>query len=223
MILRIRNINREFDYSENSYYILVIEKGVLLFDILSSFFNHDESSILLLDHGKEMKIDKSILFVDNIYNISPNNKKTILNLYDQTEKQIRVNKNLLHLVEQIRSKLITLASQIELIASTSINYTKSIEINDILGALTLEYKDDDHTFPLNLLNYCKVMKSIYNYKLFVIPNLNLYLTKSELINFLSEAEIFDINFLIISPWSNPFDNQCIVDNDFCIIDNFSNK
>lgn len=217
------------EYLENSFEIkaktintLVIEDTKYFTQFLKAFIealNRQNEEFELIEDLKKLDISKSTEIIFDLFNIEANNSNLLKKLYDELISDVNS--------EEMYSKKMDMETCIlnvidDLIYRSRFSL-KMEEVNyqDLFKAVGIKFDYDKTSIVERLTEYMKITSELLNKKLFILVNLDSFLSEGdllELINFLSYNEIRVLALQNkISRDVKPCENIRIVDKDLCEI------
>lgn len=223
MKLRIFGIQNEIEFNKGYVNVLSIEDTKLYTNIINEFnerVNSDEyekPNLVLLDDNMEyINVSNNVYLVNDIFNINYSDSKVLNKIYKMIVDNIDNNQDYV-----IEKNIVDIRNYIiQEINELPFEFTMNTEIKkeDLLKGFHLKidntlYKTvfEKLEFLINLLKFIE-FKSIL-----VIPNLKLYLTEDELLEFYKYSIYNEINVLIIerkTQKSNDYEKVLVIDNTF---------
>ncbi len=201
MKLKINGFENEIIFNDSTINIIEVNDAKCfthIIDVLNQKINgYENNEIFLLDQNdEELKIDKNMYLIFDLFNIDYNSKKILNKLYEVVEKNIKNSQDyeLDELTSRLKQYLISEVNELpfEFIMNDSIN------VVDILKVFNLKIDSINYTRILEKLELLVDMISTLKIaNILVIPNLKMYLNEKELLEFYKYSLYNNINLLII--------------------------
>lgn len=164
-------------------------------------------------------LEKYGLIIYNPFQISLNDKKIIIAMYKELEKNCR-NENNIALIQQIESKSFELFNNLLLDFDYTFEYNEEIDLIKLFSSFNLKFPKVEYSNYVELLTNFIKLNSIFNKSKIVVSfgTLSL-LSKEELILFEKELAYNDIVMLDISYVGDRIieNKDLVIDEDWCII------
>lgn len=204
MKLRINGFENEIIFTDKNINILEIKDSKFfthVIDILNQKINEtnetENNEIFLLDENEdELKIEKEMYLIFDLFNIDYNNRKILNKIYDIINRNIKNTQesDIYEMVFKLRNYLIQEINELpfEFVMKSDINIPEVLKLFDL--------KIDKKNY-INLLERTEILidlLSILNIaQILVIPNLKMYLSDEELIELYKYSLYNNIKLLII--------------------------
>ncbi len=205
MKLKINGFENEVIFNDSNINIIEINNVKCfthIIDVLNQKINGFENNeIFLLDQNdEELKIDKNMYLVFDLFNIDYNSKKILNKLYEIISKNIQNSQDykLEELTLKLKQYLINEINELpfEFIMNDSIN------IIDILKVFNLKIDSINYTHILEKLELLVDLIAILKIaNILVVPNLKMYLNDDELLEFYKYSLYNNVNLLIIERYN----------------------
>ena len=222
-------MNLVSQYFENSYEIkaktlntLVIESTEHFANFLRTLIdviNKESEEIELIDDYKKIDISKTTDIIFDIFNIEANAAAILKKLYTELEEDLCSEDMYIKKLEMES----TVANLVDELTYRSRFSLKSDEINyqNFFKALSLEFDYEKTSILDRLIEYIKVSSELLNKKLFIIVNLDIFLTKEDLVELSKFLCYNEIKVLAlqnkITRQVRTCENLRIIDQDLCEI------
>lgn len=222
-------MNLVSQYFENSYEIkaktlntLVIESTEHFANFLRTLIdviNKESEEIELIDDYKKIDISKTTDIIFDIFNIEANAAAILKKLYTELEEDLCSEDMYIKKLEMES----TVANLVDELTYRSRFSLKSDEINyqNFFKALSLEFDYEKTSILDRLIEYIKVSSELLNKKLFIIVNLDSFLTKEDLVELSKFLCYNEIKVLAlqnkITRQVRTCENLRIIDQDLCEI------
>lgn len=201
MKLRINGFENEIIFNDKNINVLEIKEPKCfthIIDILNQEINEIENNeIFLLDENEEeLKIEKEMYLVFDLFNIDYNNKKILNKIYELINKNIKNTQELdiYEMVFKLRNYLIQEINELpfEFIMKSDIS------IPEVLKLFDLKIDKLSYTNILERIEILIDLLSVLNIsQILVIPNLKMYLSDEELVELYKYSLYNNIKLLVI--------------------------
>lgn len=215
--LTIHGIEKEFIIDAGLIYCINIENRNFYLKLMDSFLNNDNDFIFYLEKNELVDISKRALIINDIYNISPNNKKILNSLYKRINEKM-LNQQIKDNIQNINLNLLNILEEISLNLNLSIDYDLDLDITKILSLYKFSFKEDSISLVDKLITYIKANMEIMNVTFVISFNIIQLLSNDDLILFQKELELLNIsliNFNFIGKTTNKFIEYTTIDDDLC--------
>lgn len=215
--LTIHGIEKEFIIDAGLIYCINIENRNFYLKLMDSFLNNDNDFIFYLEKNELVDISKRDLIINDIYNISPNNKKILNSLYKRINEKM-LNQQIKDNIQNINLNLLNILEEISLNLNLSIDYDLDLDITKILSLYKFSFKEDSISLVDKLITYIKANMEIMNVTFVISFNIIQLLSNDDLILFQKELELLNIsliNFNFIGKTTNKFIEYTTIDDDLC--------
>lgn len=206
MKLKINGFENEFIFNDKNVNVLQIADSKCfshIIDVLNQKINGLENSeIFLLDENEEeLKIEKNMYLVVDLFNIDYNSKKILNKIYEEIDKNIQNSQGteMNQIVVKLRNYLIQEINELpfEFIMKSDISIPEILKVYEVKidktnYATVLERVE----ILIDLLATLKIAQIL------VIPNLNTYLDEEELVELYKYSLYNNIKLLIIEKEHN---------------------
>lgn len=201
MKLRLNGFENEVIFDNEIINVLQIEDAKCythIIDILNQKINgYENNEIFLLDENEEeMRIDKNIYMIFDLFNIEYNSKKLLNRIYDVISENIQNSQELKmeQLIIKLRNYLIEEINELPF----EFVMKSEISIQELLKIFDLKIDNINYT---NVIERIELLIDLFSTleitKILVIPNLKMYLSEEELIELYKYSLYNNINLLII--------------------------
>ena len=222
-------MNLVSQYLENSYEIkakalntLVIENTEHFANFLRTLIevsNKESEEIELIDDYKKLDISKTTDIIFDLFNIEANAAAILKKLYTELEEDLCSEDMYIKKLE-MESAVANIVDELTYRSRFSI---KSDEINyqNLFKALSVEFDYEKTSILDRLTEYIKVSSELLNKKLFIIVNLDSFLTEEDLLELSKFLCYNEIKLLAlqntITREVKTCENLRIIDQDLCEI------
>lgn len=201
MKLRINGFENEFVFNDNNVNILQIEEAKCfthIIDVINQKINgYENNEIFLLDEeDKEIKIDKNMYIALDLFNIDYNSKKILNKMYDiiarniQNSQEIELEK----ITIKLRNYLIQEINELpfEFVMKSEISIQETLKLFDVkIDSINYSSILERLEMLVNLISTLDIAKVL------VIPNLKMYLSEYEIIEFYKYSLYNNVKLLIV--------------------------
>lgn len=221
MKLKINGFDNEIIFDEENVNVLLIEDVKCFFHIIEVLNNKikgiESNEVFLLDEkNEELKMDKKIYLLLDIFNIDYNSKKFLNAIYNLISDNIERNQDY-----EIEKKILELRNYIiQEINELPFEFVmkSELEIPEILKLYNLKMDSENYTSVLErielLIDIISTMKIA---DILVIPNLKLFLDDKDLVELYKYSLYNNINLLLIERNSSKklkYEKNIIIDENF---------
>lgn len=126
---------------------------------------------------------KDILIVDNLVNLDLNDKKILNKLYKELEISMNNEDILLKSVE-LRKLIMKFMEELIFEFDYPLEVADELDVQSLLKSAGIRVYDDSESYLENLINYIALMSNFLSYKVVIILNLQVFLDKQELKEFI---------------------------------------
>lgn len=204
MKLRINGFENEIIFTDKNINILEIKDTKCfthIIDILNQKISEineiENDEIFLLDENEEeLKIEKEMYLIFDLFNIDYNNRKILNKIYDIINKNIKNTQELdiYEIVFELRNYLIQEINELPF----EFVMKSDISIPEVLKLFDLKIDKKNYTNILERVEILIDLLSLLNIaRILVIPNLKMYLSDEELIELYKYSLYNNIKLLII--------------------------
>lgn len=201
MKLRLNGFENEIIFDNEIINVLQIEDAKCythIIDILNQKINgYENNEIFLLDENEEeMRIDKNIYMIFDLFNIEYNSKKVLNRIYDVISENIQNSQELKmeQLIIKLRNYLIEEINELPF----EFVMKSEISIQELLKTFDLKIDNINYTNVIERIELLIDLFSTLNIaKILVIPNLKMYLSEEELVELYKYSLYNNVNLLII--------------------------
>lgn len=216
-ILTIHGIEKEFIIDNGLIYCINIENRNFYLSILDSFMNADSTKIFYAENNELLDLNKKMLIITDLYNISPNNKKILNNLYKRISEKM-INQKINDFIQNTNQQMISILEEISLNLNLSIDYELDLDITKILNLYKFCFKENSSTIIDRIITYVKANVEIMNLSFVVSFNIIQLLNSEEIYLLQKELELLNlslINFNFVGKNINKIVNYTTIDDDLC--------
>lgn len=201
MKLRLNGFENEVTFNNEIINVLQVEDAKCythIIDILNQKINgYENNEIFLLDENEEeMRIDKNMYMIFDLFNIEYNSKKVLNRIYDVISENIQNSQELKmeQLIIKLRNYLIEEINELPF----EFVMKSEISIQELLKTFDLKIDNINYTNVMERIELLIDLFSTLNIaKILVIPNLKMYLSEEELVELYKYSLYNNVNLLII--------------------------
>ncbi len=197
MVLKHKNIEKEFIFDRTTQYILCIENAAFLRKIIFQMTsNPEENDFLLYEKDKEQKFDKNVYFIENPLNLIIDEKKLNTTIQKDVATSIDSieNEKYLMLLNEINDYLEFISYDYPL----RLSYDSNMALQTFLKNFSLSYEPEKENMLVSLSEQIKILSEIFKFRVFVFLNLFDFMMEEELLSFLEEMKRQEVDVLILS-------------------------
>lgn len=224
MIMKIFSLENDITFTEEYINILQIQDKKLFTNVINSLndnINNIEDTkerIIILDNDIEIKIEKEVLMIIDVFNIDFNQKKIQSALYNKIEKIYKQEFERMSEFQTIFQKLQLNVLDVFNEFPFEFNYKESIGIQEYLKLLGLKISNNKGKIIDTVFSLIDVVEYLLVAKLLIFVNLKLYLGDDELKEIYKYAMYKKVNILLIETGEEkePLENEKIlyIDSDY---------
>lgn len=221
MKLKINGFDNEIIFDEENVNVLLIEDVKCfshIIEVLNDKINGIESNeIFLLDEkNEELKMDKKIYLVLDIFNIDYNSKKVLNAIYNLISDNVEKNQDykIEKMILELRNYIIQEINELPF----EFVMKSELEISEILKLYNLKMDSENYTSVLErielLIDIISTMKIA---DILIIPNLKLFLDDKDLVELYKYSLYNNIKLLLIERNSSKklkYEKNIIIDENF---------
>lgn len=222
----MRLVNAQYgltlELDENKATILVIEERKIRLKIIAELYQQclgEIGDFVLSNDNQILKMQKMADILLSPFSIACNNKKVLTKLYQ--EIQDCGNENFYNEKQKINSEILLLLDKIMLNVPYNITTTLDLDFVELCKLYNVQLEETGDALIEQLTDYIRVMGQLCGYKVFVLLNFTMYLSREELEKLYKFAAYQKIYILLIEyfmPVLIANEKGCIIDEDGCIID-----
>ena len=224
MIMKIFSLENDIIFKEEYINVLQIQDKKLVTNVINSLndnINNIEDTkerIIILDNDIEIKIEKEVLMIIDVFNIDFNQKKIQSALYNKIEKIYKQEFERMSEFQIIFQKLQLNVLDVFNEFPFEFNYKESIGIQEYLKLLGLKISNNKGKIIDTVFSLIDVVEYLSAAKLLVFVNLKLYPSDDELNEIYKYAMYKKVNILLIETGEEkePLENEKIlyIDSDY---------
>lgn len=197
MVLKHKNIEKEFAFDRTVQYILCIENATFLRKIIFQMTSEsEENDFLLYEKDKEQKFEKIVYFIENPLNLIIDEKKLNTTIQKDVASSIdsTENEKYLTLLNEINDYLESISYDYPL----RLSFDSDMSLQTFLKNFSLSYQPERENLLVSLSEQIKILSEIFKFRIFVFLNLFDFMMEEELLSFLEETKRQEVDVLILS-------------------------
>ena len=221
MKLKINGFENEIQFDEEHINVLTINNSKCfshIIGILNDKINGIESNeIFLLDEkNQEIKMDKKVYIVLDIFNIDYNSRKVLNKIYDIIAENIEKNQDyeVDKMVMELRNYIIQEINELPF----EFVMKSELEIPEILKLYNLKIDDVNYTSILEKVEILiDIISTLKIADVLIIPNLKLFLSDEELVELYKYSLYNNVKLLLIERNNEKqlkYEKNIIIDENF---------
>lgn len=221
MKLKINGFSNEMEFKEDKVSVLVIKDTKCFTNIIQKLNDEiegiDSDDIFLLDNNnEELKIQKEMSMVTDLFNIDYNSKKILGKLYEKISENIENSDNTLlqDLLVKIRKSIVDEINEFPFEFTMSDN----IDVVNMLKLYSLKIDNSSYETVLEKIEFLIDLNLTLNlFNIIAIPNLKLYLSNEELVELYKYSLYNNVKLLLIEKNVTEkleYEHILVIDEDF---------
>lgn len=221
MKLKINGFSNELTLEEDKVSVLVIKDTKCFTNIIQKLNDKiegiDFDDIFLLDNNnEELKMQKEMCMVTDLFNIDYNSKKILWSLYEKISENIENSDNIVlqDLLVKIRKCIVDEINEFPFEFTMSDN----IDVANMLKLYNLKIDNSSYETVLERIEFLIDLNSTLNlFNVIAIPNLKLYLSNEELVELYKYSLYNSVKLLLIEkniPEKLEYEHVLVIDEDF---------
>ena len=218
----INGFENEIQFDDEHINVLTINNSKCfshIIGILNDKINGIESNeIFLLDEkNQEIKMDKKVYIVLDIFNIDYNSRKVLNKIYDIIAENIEKNQDyeVEKMVMELRNYIIQEINELPF----EFVMKSELEIPEILKLYNLKIDDVNYTSILEKVEILiDIISTLKVADILIIPNLKLFLSNEELVELYKYSLYNNVKLLLIERNNEEqlkYEKNIIIDENFC--------
>lgn len=200
MIMSIFGLDNKIEFKEENVNVLEIYNKKLFYNLITILNKENNSiednQIVLLQNDKRINIEKNVFVLTDIFNIDFNSKKILNKLYTRLIENIknRQDYELENITLKLRNYLIEEINELPF----EFSIKSELELNDILKAFELKIDTMYYNTIVEKIEFIiDIISTLQIAKILVIPNMKIYLDKSELLEIYKYSIYNNVQLLIV--------------------------
>ena len=224
MIMKIFSLENDMIFTEEYINVLQIQDKKLFTNVINSLndnINNIEDTkerIIILDNDTEIKIEKEVLMIIDVFNIDFNQKKIQNALYNKIEKIYKQEFERMSEFQNVFQKLQLNVLDVFNEFPFEFNYKESIGIQEYLKLLGIKISNNKEKIIDPIFSLIDVVEYLSIAKLLIFVNIKLYLGNDEIQEVYKYAMYKKVNILLIETGEEkePLENEKIlyIDSDY---------
>lgn len=224
MIMKIFSLENDMIFTEEYINVLQIQDKKLFTNVINSLndnINNIEDTkerIIILDNDTEIKIEKEVLMIIDVFNIDFNQKKIQNALYNKIEKIYKQEFERMSEFQNVFQKLQLNVLDVFNEFPFEFNYKESIGIQEYLKLLGIKISNNKEKIIDMIFSLIDVVEYLSIAKLLIFVNIKLYLGNDEIQEVYKYAMYKKVNILLIETGEEkePLENEKIlyIDSDY---------
>lgn len=221
MKLKINGFSNEMEFEADKVSVLVIKDTKCFTNIIQKLNDKIEGTdfddIFLLDNNnEELKIQKEMCMITDLFNIDYNSKKILGKLYEKISENIENSDNtvLQDLLVKIRKCIVDEINEFPFEFTMSDN----IDVVNMLKLYSLKIDNSSYETVLEKIEFLIDLNSTLNlFNIIAIPNLKLYLSNEELVELYKYSLYNNVKLLLIEKNVTKkleYEHVLVIDEDF---------
>ena len=221
MKLKINGLENEILFNENECNVLICKDKKFfrhIIETLNDKINGLESNeiFLLDDNNEEIKIDKSIYLIIDIFNIDYNNKKILNKIYNIISDRVELSKEIEmnDIIIKLRNYLIEEINEIPF----EFIMKDELDVKEILKLFDLKIDKENYTNTIEKIELLiDIISTLKIADILVIPNMKTYLTDEEIIEIYKYSLYNNVKILSIEKEFTSklkYENILLIDQNF---------
>lgn len=221
MKLKINGFNNQIIFNEQHVNVLTIKDAKCFshfIEILNDKINGLESNeiFLLDDKEEELKIDKNVYMILDVFNIDYNSKKILTRIYDIISENIKKNQDytIENIALNLRNYMISEINELPF----EFTMKSELDVTEILKLYNLKIDEEMYHNVLEKIELLiDLLVTLKMSNILIIPNLKLFLEEAELLELYKYSLYNNINLLLIERNFNSklkYENNIIIDESF---------
>ena len=224
MIMKIFSLENDMIFTEEYINVLQIQDKKLFTNVINSLndnINNIEDTkerIIILDNDTEIKIEKEVLMIIDVFNIDFNQKKIQSALFQKIEKIYKHEFERMSEFQNVFQKLQLNVLDVFNEFPFEFNYKESIGIQEYLKLLGIKISNNKEKIIDTIFSLIDVVEYLSIAKLLIFVNIKLYLGNDEIQEVYKYAMYKKVNILLIETGEEkePLENEKIlyIDSDY---------
>ena len=220
----VDGVENDMIFTEEYINVLQIQDKKLFTNVINSLndnINNIEDTkerIIILDNDTEIKIEKEVLMIIDVFNIDFNQKKIQNALYNKIEKIYKQEFERMSEFQNVFQKLQLNVLDVFNEFPFEFNYKESIGIQEYLKLLGLKISNNKEKIIDTIFSLIDVVEYLSIAKLLIFVNIKLYLGNDEIQEVYKYAMYKKVNILLIETGEEkePLENEKIlyIDSDY---------
>ena len=209
------------NFTENKVYVLIIEQPYLLrktIDQLEKQTQGESGEYVLSNDQRILEFHKKAELITDPFHIAFDQKKILTKLQKNACEE---SEAFIELVQELFLRMNELGSKICTAAEYDLTFSAITQAEQLIRILNFQIDAERLSMAEQLLEYMKIMRSLFGKELFILINLKSFLTKDELMSFYKAVQYEKFTLLLIESFQKDPPNELeifkIIDQDLCEI------
>lgn len=215
--VKIRGLEKNFVLEPGKIYNINIENRFYYQSFMRALMEEDSEFFLYFENGKEVPFMKRSLVINDLFNIDPNNKKTLTSLYKRINETVLQNTDAED-IQRINGSMLELLQKISFEMNMEMEYETDLDITKILSLYKFSFKRQSNNLLESVVTYIKANMEIMNLKILFMIHILPLLKEQDMELFQKELEFLNLTVIHIQPIfdiNRTFVENITIDNDFC--------
>lgn len=214
--------NLEISIIENMPNVIVIEHPKAFSDIILDIWRQtsgESGGFILSNKDKELNITKEIIFVDNPFSASCNDRKVLTKIYQEISCYIA--EKYLETFANINQATVSLLDNLNMELPYNIDFSLDMSAENLCKMYDVKINTDTCTLLEQLCDYVSIMHKVCKINIFAFLNLKNYLSVDEISLLYEHINNEKVNVLLFEgSYKEKYENEkiWILDKDLCIIE-----
>jgi CRISPR-associated protein Csn2 len=217
------NWEYQIEFQENRLNTLVIESPMAMCRYIQELLlqsQGEEGLFVLSEKDELLNIAKELTVIIDPFSLDFNQRKIISKIITQI-KDLAVGEDLFCETNEILSKLLQYAADLEFDMPFPLQHNESIEIVDVIKILGFRLSSEQPSLTEKLTDYFEVLRTFCGISCFVLCNMKSFLSDVDFLEFHKQVSYGKFNVLLLENMQRePFlseEVRCIIDKDLCEI------
>lgn len=215
-------IEKHLILNNKTMYQLVIENSKELYKFVTSLKNQisnkEKGPFILSKELDILDIDKELTLVTDLFNLTNIDRKIKTYLYKYVQEEMNISNLKIKFNEYI-----TFMNQFILLIKQSIDvnveYNDELALKDLLKAIKFVPKLNKEVFLSQILDFISFIVKLTGKDIFVFLNLSSLMSKRDMVNFVKEVQLMEVNIIDIESkyidYSHDDIFSIIIDRELC--------
>lgn len=220
MKMLYKYMSEPIDFENSPIVLLVIEnKQLFRKTILSNYHNNVSELFVFSEDYKPIDFSKKIKFIDDILTFEFADKKLMAKVNASFEAMCNIK--FFNEISQLKESCYSMCESLAEEYDFDFDFCNNLETASLIKLFAFVPRDDTESIMERLVRYFKLLNRYLGIKCFMLQNMHLYLTDTEIVQFLSSVKIHNICIVDIEnhiPENiSGLENLVIIDKDLCEI------
>lgn len=221
--LRFSFLNEDINIDFSEFIDIVIENKSMKYEFLKYcflLFNGKTNFITLQCDGDFQNNEKSICFVNNLFDLNLNTKKNLAALYKILK--LKYYDELKNEISALKDKATQLVEMISLDFDMQLYFNSEIKEDDIFKAFDLKFLEDDNlTLKEQIIKFCTMIYELQKIDIFIFRDLHQFLDEADIESLFYELKYLKIKIINVESFdnftTNHYSKKIIIDETLCLI------